>query len=196
MNEQDKAAFGPLAQLLGVWEGNKGVDVSPGHPNRQNTDTEKSYLEKWVFEPILPHVENHEQKLRQIVADTNAWRGTPSTADKVAGEPFHAQRGYWVWDRKTGMVINSFAVPRGIAINAGGQVEPDANSFTLVAEAGSETYGIAQNPFLIDKFKVIRYTLKVTVNDDNSIDYWQNTELDIDGRGHFDHTDENHLLRQ
>ncbi|MGH8337853.1 MAG: hypothetical protein ACRETL_13765, partial [Gammaproteobacteria bacterium] len=88
------AAYGPLAGLIGVWEGNGGKDISPGKPDKMETDTEKSYLEKWFFSLITPHVENHDQKLRQVVCDTNAWRGTPSTAGKNAGEPFHAQRGY------------------------------------------------------------------------------------------------------
>lgn len=188
-----KEAFGPLAGLLGVWEGNDGVDVSPGMPDRNETDTEKSYKEKWVFSEILPHVINHDQKLRQVVCDTNAWRGTPSTAGHNAGEPFHAQRGYWVWDPATGMVVNSFAVPRAIVINCGGKVEPDATEFELVAEAGSETFGICQNPYLIENFKVVRYILKLKLNGDGSFDYEQDTQLEIKGRGLMHHTDKNHL---
>ncbi|MCA9528598.1 MAG: FABP family protein [Myxococcales bacterium] len=188
--------IGPLAGLLGVWEGTSGTDVSPGVPDRMATETEKKYRERWVFEPISPAVENHDQKLRQVVCDTNAWRGTPSTAGKNAGEPFHAQRGYWVWDPATKMVLNSFAVPRGITINAGGTVEPGATEFELVAEAGSETYGICQNPFLIDNFKVVRYILKLKLNGDGTFDYEQDTQLQIKGRGLMHHTDANHLVRK
>lgn len=201
MSEQQKPngstiGFGPLAGLIGVWEGNAGTDISPGKPDRRATDTERSYRERWVFERILPHVENHDQKLRQVVADTNAWRGAVSTAGKEAGEPFHAQRGYWVWDPATGMILNSFAVPRGIVINAGGKVAPDATAFELVAVAGSETYGICQNPFLIENFKVVRYILKLKLNADGSMDYEQDTQLEIKGRGLLHHTDTNHLKRQ
>ena len=188
--------IGPLAGLLGVWEGTSGTDVSPGVPDRMATETEKKYRARWVFEPISPAVENHDQKLRQVVCDTNAWRGTPSTAGKNAGEPFHAQRGYWVWDPATKMVLNSFAVPRGITINAGGTVEPGATEFELVAEAGSETYGICQNPFLIDNFKVVRYILKLKLNGDGTFDYEQDTQLQIKGRGLMQHTDANHLVRK
>lgn len=196
-NHQDNlAGLGPLAGLIGTWEGNKGVDVSPGVPDRMITETEKNYRERWVFEMISPAVENHDQKLRQVVGDTNAWRGTPSTANKNAGEGFHAQRGYWVWDATKKMLLNSFAVPRGIVINAGGTVEPDATEFELVAEAGSETFGICQNPFLIENFKVVRYILKVKINGDGSLDYEQDTQLQIKGRGLFHHTDANHLKRQ
>jgi hypothetical protein len=191
----NKIDYGPLAGLIGVWEGSHGTDVSPGKPDRMTTDTEKSYRERWVFEAISPAVENHDQKLRQVVADTNAWRGTPSTAGKHAGEPFHAQRGYWVWDPATKMVANSFAVPRGIVINAGGTVEPGATSFELVAEAGSETYGICQNPFLLENFKVVRYILKVKLIGNDRIEYEQDTQLQITGRGFMHHTDANHFTR-
>ena len=187
--------YGPLTGLLGVWEGNNGVDVSPGKPDQMKTDTEKSYRERWIFEAISPAVENHDQKLRQVVADTNAWRGTPSTADKKAGEAFHAQRGYWVWDPATGMVLNSFAVPRGIVINAGGTVKPGATSYELVAEAGSETYGICQNPFLMDTFKVVRYILKVKLTGQDTMEYEQDTQLQIKGRGLMHHTDANQFKR-
>lgn len=192
---EDVIDYGPLAVLIGAWEGNDGIDVSPGKPNQLETDTETGYRERWVFEAISPAVENHDQKLRQIVGDTNAWRGSPSTAGKNAAEPFHAQRGYWVWDPETGIVLNSFAVPRGIVINAGGTIEPDATTFELEADCGNETFGICQNPFLHSTFKVVRYTLKVQVNGDESIDYEQDTQLEIKGRGLMHHTDANHLKR-
>ncbi len=93
------------------------------------------------------------------------------------------------------MILSSFAVPRGIVINAGGKIEPDATSFEMVAEAGSETYGICQNPYLIENFKVVRYILKVKLNSDGSLDYEQDTQLQINGRGLMHHTDHNHLKR-
>jgi hypothetical protein len=187
--------YGPLAGLIGVWEGSGGTDISPGKPDHMMTETERSYRERWVFEAVSPPAENHDQKLRQIVCDTNAWRGTVSTAGKKSGEAFHAQRGYWIWDPATRMVLSSFAVPRGIVINAGGTVAPDATSFELVAQAGSESYGICQNPFLLEHFKVVRYILKVKLNGKDSIDYQQDTQLQIKGRGLMHHTDINHLKR-
>lgn len=193
-NEQNTIDYGPLTGLIGVWEGNHGTDLSPGMPDHLMDDTETSYRERWAFEAVSPAVENHDQKLRQIVGDTNAWRGTPSTAGKNAGEAFHAQRGYWVWDPETNIVLNSFAVPRGIVVNAGGTVAPGATTFELAADCGSEIFGICQNPFLIESFKVVRYTIKVTLNGD-TIDYEQDTQLEIKGRGLMHHTDSNQLTR-
>ncbi len=159
------------------------------------TEIESSYRERWAFEEVDPPAENHTQKTRQVVCDTNAWRGATSTAGKKGGEAFHAQRGYWVWDPASKMLLSSFAVPRGIVINAGGTVEPDATSFELVADAGSETYGICQNPYLHENFKVVRYILKLKLNGDGSLDYEQDTQLQIKGRGLMHHTDANHLER-
>ena len=189
------AGLGPLAGLLGVWEGATGVDTSPGVPDQLLTEIESSYRERWAFEEVDPPAENHTQKTRQVVCDTNAWRGATSTAGKKGGEAFHAQRGYWVWDPASKMLLSSFAVPRGIVINAGGTVEPDATSFELVADAGSETYGICQNPYLHENFKVVRYILKLKLNGDGSLDYEQDTQLQIKGRGLMHHTDANHLER-
>lgn len=195
VNNEINIDFGPLAGLIGVWEGNFGIDVSPGVPDLMTTETEKSYRERWVFEAVNPPADNHDQKLRQLVCDTNAWRGTPCAPGKKAGEAFHAQRGYWIWDRATKMIVASFAVPRGIVINAGGVVEPGATSFEMVAEAGSEVYGICQNPHLHEHFKVVRYILKLKLNGDGSFDYEQDTQLEIKGRGLMHHTDANHLKR-
>lgn len=87
-------------------------------------------------------------------------------------------------------------VPRGISIQAGGTAEPDATSFELVADAGPETYGICQNPFLHVNFKTVHYVLKLTLHDDGSFDYERNTQLQIEGRpGIFHHTNSNHLKR-
>ncbi|MGH7095398.1 MAG: heme-binding beta-barrel domain-containing protein, partial [Stellaceae bacterium] len=117
------------------------MDISPGLPDRTMTDIETGYRERWVLELVSPPAENHDQKLRQLTCVTNAWRGIPSTVGRKGGEPFHGQLGYLIWDAAAKQVLASFAVPRGIVINAGGTVEPDATSFELVAEAGSETYG-------------------------------------------------------
>lgn len=195
-NTIDLAAFGPLAQLFGVWEGNQGKDISPGEPDIHETHTEHNFKERWDVSPVTPHTENHHQKLKQAVFLIDAWRGTPSTAGKNAGQPFHGEKGFMIWDKDSGMLLNSFAVPRGIVINAGCTIAPDATEFELVADAGSDTFGIAQSPFLMENFKVVRVTRKIRINGDGTLDYEQNTLLDIKGRGLMDHIDTNHMVRK
>lgn len=188
-NETDEniVNLGPLAGLVGTWEGDAGTDISPGVPNRLKTDTSK-FRGKWAFTPI-GKAENHDQRLYGLACTTTAWRLSN-------GQPFHEQTGYWLWDAAHKQVLCTFVVPRGISIQAGATVQPSDKSFDLVAQIGSETYGICQNPFLHDNFKVVRYGLKLKLNNDGSFDYEQNTQMQIKGRSElFNHTDANHLKR-
>lgn len=180
--------LGPLAGLIGIWEGDGGMDRSPGVPDRLQTDS-SAYRERWTFKAI-GKAENHDQKLYGLSCATTAWRLSN-------GQAFHEQTGYWLWDADNRQVLCTFVVPRGISIQAGSTVEPDATDFDLVAEAGSDTYGICQNPFLHENFRLVRYVLKLSLHDDGTFDYAQDTQLQIKGRPElFHHTDANHLKRQ
>lgn len=180
--------YGPLTGLIGVWEGDRGTDVAPGMPDHRDVDT-AAFRDRWTFAPI-GKAQNHDQLLTGLSCSTTAWRLS-------TGEAFHGQTGYWLWDAADKQMLCTFVVPRGISILAGGTVEPGAAHFELVAEAGSEIYGICQNPFLHDNFKVVRYVLKLTLNDDDSFDYEQDTQMEIKDRSElFHHTDANHLTRQ
>ncbi len=177
--------LGPLAPLAGIWEGVKGDDTAPSDDRGKETN---KFRERLTFEPIGP-VDNHEQKLYGLRYATMAWR---------LGEdnPFHEERGYWLWDAQAKQVLRCFIVPRGVAVIAGGTVEPGANTFELAADVGSETYGICSNQFLDKEFKTVRYELKVTIHDDQSFSYEEDTQLQIKGRKDlFHHIDKNTLKR-
>lgn len=89
-NDKNLVGLGPLAGLIGVWEGNSGVDISPGLPDHALTDTESGYRERWAMELVSPAVENHDQKLRQLTCATNAWRCDPSTAGHTRHQSYGA----------------------------------------------------------------------------------------------------------
>jgi len=177
--------LGPLAVLAGVWEGDKGADVSPD----DDRGTEhNAFRERFTFEPI-GLVANHEQKLYGLRYLRIAWR---------LGEenPFHQDTGYWLWDAAAKQVLRCFVVPRGITILAGGTVEPDASSFQIAADAGSDIYGICSNKFLDQEFKTVRYELTVTLHGRDSFSYKENTQLKMKGRSDlFHHTDANQVTR-
>jgi hypothetical protein len=177
--------LGPLAQLAGVWEGEKGDDTAPS--DARGTEQNK-FRERIVFEAMGP-VDNHEQRLYGLRYSTTAWRlGEDS--------PFHEELGYWLWDAKDKQVLRCFIVPRGVTVIAGGTVEPDAKTFDLSAEVGSETYGICSNKFLDREFKTVRYELKITVQGPNSFSYEEDTQLKIKGQDKvFHHIDKNTLSR-
>lgn len=177
--------LGPLAALAGVWEGDKGDDVAPADNRGVETNV---FRERIRFEP-MGSVNNHEQELHGLRYSTIAWR---------LGElnPFHEETGYWLWDARERQVLRCFIVPRGVAVIAGGTVEPGATSFRLVADLGSTTYGICSNRFLDRQFQTVRYEVDVVLHDNGSFSYAEDTQLRMPGRPDvFHHRDQNTLRR-
>jgi hypothetical protein len=176
--------LGPLTALAGTWEGDQGVDFS----RVKSKETETKYRERILFEPVGP-VNNGPQKLFGLRYSMTAWR---------LGEDdgFHEELGYWLWDSLNKQVLRSFMVPRGVVINAGGDVEPDSNSFHLEAEVGSETYGIMSNKYLDESYKTMKYVLDVDIHDDGRFSYVEDTQLYIPvNDAVFHHTDKNTLTK-
>ncbi len=126
MSEDIIRQLGPLAQLAGVWEGEKGDDTAPS--DDRGVEVNK-FRERLTFVPFGP-VDNHEQKLFGLRYSTTAWRLDEDS-------PFHEELGYWLWDSKGKQVLRCFIVPRGVTVLAGGTVEPDAKTFELAADVGS-----------------------------------------------------------
>jgi len=185
MNEDilAKLKLGPLAPLVGVWEGDAGVDVAPGPSGAVET----RYREHLTFEPLGPVV-NGPQVLFGLRYATTAW---PLGEEKA----FHEETGYWLWDAQAGQVMRCFMVPRGVTVLAGGVVSADAMEFSMSAVCGSKTFGILSNPFLDQAFKTVRYDLTVSIHE-NSFNYDENTQLKIHQQDDiFHHTDRNTLTK-
>lgn len=178
------AHLGPLAALVGIWEGSDGVDIAPAKDGSRETH----FRERMTFEPIGPVV-NGPQTLFGLRYATVAW---PLGQE----DPFHEEVGYWLWDAERQQVMRCFIVPRGVVVNAGGTTQATANEFCMTAEAGSEVYGILSNPFLEEKMKTVRYELAVTIHEPSKLSYKEDTHLQIAGRPDvFHHTDSNTLTR-
>lgn len=177
--------LGPLTPLVGIWEGDKGEDTAPSGGRGTEINL---FRERIIFEPLGP-VKNHEQVLYGLRYSTTAW---PLGKE----EPFHEELGYWLWDSNAKQVLRCFLVPRGVAVIAGGTAEPNAKAFEIFADVGSETYGICSNQFLDIEFKTVRYELKVTINDDQSFSYEEDTQIQMKGQTDlFHHRDKNILRR-
>ncbi|CAI2719486.1 heme-binding beta-barrel domain-containing protein [Nitrospina watsonii] len=185
MNDPILEHLGPLAALAGTWEGTKGDDTAPSDDRGVEQNL---FRERIRFEPIKPP-NNHEQQLYGLRYATTAWRLEEEN-------PFHEERGYWLWDGAANQVLRCFTIPRGISVLAGGTVEPDATSFELFAELGSPTYGICSNLFLDQEFKTVRFELKVVVHDNDAWSYEEDTQIQIKGKPDlFHHIDKNTLSR-
>ncbi|MBN9609990.1 MAG: FABP family protein [Actinobacteria bacterium 69-20] len=181
--------LGPLEQFLGYWEGNVGVDVS--YHNKEDETAETGYFEKARFTPI-PIVENGQQTMHGLNYEMTAWRHGEEQLD-----PFHDEVGYLLWEPSTSTVLRCFAVPRGLAILAGGTARPDSKSLTFIAEPGDPTFGLVQNKYLAQRARTGgKFVSEYTVHDDGTFSYTSDLQLTlaaIDQTMH--HTDRNTLHR-
>lgn len=181
----DLEKLGPLAALVGTWEGEKGLDVSFHHAEGEVGET--VFRERITFSAFGP-VDNGTQCLYGLDYRMAAWRG-----DEV--DPFHTEIGYWLWDAAAGQVMRAFMVPRGTVVLAGGTASAGDTSFTMTADAGSETYGIVQNLYLNEAARTVRYECTVTVEGD-TLRYEEDSVLQMANLPDLlHHTDANVLRR-
>ena len=183
----DGIDYGPLACLIGTWKGEKGMDIAP---EEDGSIEESPYYETLVFS-AAGDVDNAEkQNLTFVRYHQQVFRIS-------TGEQFHDQVGYWIWDKATNTIMNSYSIPRGVSIVAGGTIADDkftATSALLRVEAtDGEEWGIAQSPFMRDNAKTTAYKMAMKVDGDK-MSYSQTTFLDIYGRA-FDHTDKSGLIK-
>jgi len=182
----DPAQLGPLAALIGTWEGQKGLDVS--YHNEEGEIGDTPYRERITMSPFGP-VDNGTQQLFGLDYRMAAWRGDEE-------DPFHTEVGYWLWDAAAGQVMRCFMVPRGSVLIAGGPATADATSFTMTATLGSQTYGILSNLYLDEKARTTRYEVTITVEPDGSWAYDETTTVWLAALGEeMAHTDRNVLTR-
>ena len=184
MTVVDDLDYGPLACLIGSWRGEDGMDVSPEPDGTE----ENPYFESIVFE-ACGDVSNVEQQTLAIL------RYHQVVSRRSSGEVFHNETGYLTWDAATGIVTQSFVIPRGVAIVAGGTGELTGNGalINVSASLDSDDYGISQAPFMRDNASTQSFSHQIEVSGD-SLSYEESTVIDIYGRI-FDHTDSNKLVR-
>ena len=111
------------------------------------------------------------------------------------GKIFHDQIGHWIYEPGTGMIVHSLSIPRAVCVLAGGTLERHGEEtvFQVEATAGSETFGIVQSPFMLEKAKTTAFRLTLKIAGD-TLSYEETTSLDIYGRK-FEHTDGCSLIR-
>jgi hypothetical protein len=178
------ANLGPLRRLAGVWEGLKGVDVNP----KAEGPERRVYLERIDMQPIDPQA-NGPQLLYGLRYHLHI--NTPE--EDIT---FHDQVGYWLWEPATGMILQSLTIPRGQAVLAKGQAEPDAMSLVVTAERGQTEAGIVSTAFLEYAFRTDSYRLEVTFDADGSWSYVSDTMLSVRGQAEpFRHRDRNKLVK-
>ena len=178
--------YGPLTGLIGTWEGDKGMDISPEPDGTE----ENPYYETIAFE-AAGDVTNAEEQTLAIVRYHQVVRR------KSNDEVFHDQIGYWLWDPANGTIMQSVTIPRAVCVLAGGSFAGDAKApeitLSVRAKRGDADWGIIQSPFMREKASTEAFEHELTVAGDR-LRYAETTYLQIYGR-RFDHTDQNELRR-
>lgn len=176
--------LGPLAPMAGIWEGTRGTDIAPKAAGARTQE----FFERIELHPVDPG-NNGPQLLYALRYHTRMTKpGEIGT--------YHDQVGYWLWEPATETVMHSLTIPRGQTVLAAGKARADDRSFTLRAERGSTAYGICSNPFLEEAFRTDSFTITVTINDDGTWSYDENTVMMIKGQSEpFHHRDRNTLSR-
>ena len=178
--------WGPLAGLIGEWEGEGGLDSAFSHSRGEVLAT--PYLEKVTMKPFGP-VDNGSQHLYGLDYKTAMWRDDEEN-------PFHTEVGYWLYDGDAKQVMRGFVVPRGITVLAGGTAEPDATSFTMSAKLGDPNYGISENLYLAGAASSVSYEVTITIDGPDAWSYAENTTLQMkEFSDPFPHTDHNTMRR-
>lgn len=181
----DGVDYGPLASLAGNWAGKKGLDVSPA----PDGGTENSpYSDALSFTPVGSLTNASEQHLV-------AMRYHHVVTRLSDGEVFHDQIGHWIFEPASGLLMHSISIPRGVTLLAGGKVHTKDGEtvYSVSAEAGAETFGITQSPFMAEKARTKAYRMQICVKG-NTLSYSQCTSLYIYGKD-FEHSDESTLNR-
>ncbi|MGZ4784405.1 MAG: heme-binding beta-barrel domain-containing protein [Acidimicrobiales bacterium] len=178
--------WGPLAGLIGEWQGEGGLDSAFSHAREEVLAT--PYLEKVTMKPFGP-VDNGSQHLYGLDYRTAMWRGDEEN-------PFHTEVGYCLWDGEAKQVMRGFVVPRGITVLAGGTAEPDATTFTMSAKLGDPNYGVSENLYLSGAASTVHYEVTIRVNGPDEWSYAEDTTLIMrEFSDPFPHTDHNTLRR-
>ena len=188
MTDNEVIDYGPLSGLIGVWEGDTGIDVAPEPDGIENNP----YYESITFTAIAD-VTNAESQVLAAVHYRQIVRR--KSTDKV----FHDEAGYWMWDAAAGVIMHSLTIPRGVCIMAGGtwqgeKAEDGRVILEVSAGLNDKDWQIIQSPFMRDNALTTAFRHRITVGN-GKLSYSETTVLDIYGKV-FEHTDDNELIRQ
>ncbi len=185
MQEQTKIDYGPLASLIGTWTGDKGLDVAP----EPDGSEENPYFETITF-TAAGDVTNAESQILSVVHYRQI------VQRKSDQQIFHDQTGYWLWDAKESIIMQSIVIPRAVCVLAGANYREQKNTegqliIKVSASIDNQSWGILQSPFMQQKARTNSFKHQVEVGN-GRLFYAETTMLDIYGKV-FEHTDTNTL---
>ncbi len=185
METKQSVNYGPLKKLLGVWKGDKGLDIAPEPDGIENNH----YYETITYKEVGDVTNAESQTLsvihyRQIVQR------------KSNDEIFHDETGYWMWDSAAEIIMHSLTIPRAVCILAGGNYTKEDNTIVIevAASINDDNWQIIQSPFMQKNARTTDFSHKITVSN-GKLSYLETTIVEIYGKT-FEHTDQNELILQ
>lgn len=188
MSEVTEINYGPLKAFVGVWKGDKGMDIAPESDGTE----ENPYYETITFTEGGDLTNGEEQVLSVLHYRRIVCR---KSDDGV----FHDETGYYMWDVANNVIMHSLNIPRAVSLLAGGAMKDEDyknGKLTIDISAGidNKDWGIVQSPFMREKALTKSYRQELTIENGKMV-YAETTMLDIYGR-EFEHTDKNELELQ
>lgn len=188
MPESTDVDYGPLSGLIGIWTGDKGLDVAPEPDGVE----ENPFYETITFHAVGKVTNAESQHLTAIHYHQIVSR-------KSNDQVFHNETGYWMWDAQAEIVMHSLTIPRSVCVLAGGSYAKPRDTNTpiileVAAKLGDPDWGILQSPFMRDNARTTAFRHKLTINE-TTLSYFETTSLEIYGKP-FEHTDANELTRK
>lgn len=175
----------PLELLLGIWKGDKGIDLAP----KPVVDESNPYFETLTFERVNIDIENAgEEELLAI-------RYHQSVTEIESGDVSHDETGYWIWNQNKNEIVLAFAIPRGVSVVAHGSIQRIENEIVIHVAANLDTDnpGIVQSPFMKKNAKTTEFKRELRISK-NTMSYSQVTTVEIYNKT-FSHEDTNQLTR-
>ena len=178
--------YGPLAGLIGVWQGDSGTDVAP-EPDGEETSP---FFETITFSTVDDVVTNAEAQ------DLVAVHYHQIVSRKSTGIVFHNETGYWMWDAAAATVMHALVIPRAVGVLAGGAYNGETDDegrvvLEVAARLGDPDWGVVQSPFMRDHARTTEFRQRLAVGG-GRLSYAETTIVEIYGKT-FEHTDESVL---
>ena len=170
--------------MAGIWEGVRGLDVKP----KAEGPKKQAYVERIELQPIDPQT-NGPQLFYGLRYHTHITK-----PDQV--KTYHDQVGYWLWEPATGNIIHTLSIPRGMITMASGNAAENAKQFELHAKEDDRCAGISSNPFLDYAFRTVEFHIQVSVHDDGTWSYEQDTVMKIKDQVTLFHHVDNNILHK
>jgi len=188
MSEISEVDYGPLTELIGVWQGDKGMDIAPEPDGTE----ENPYYETLTY-TAGGDVTNAESQILSIVHYRQI------VTRKSTNRVFHDETGYWLWDTREQVIMHSLVIPRAVCLLAGANYterRDERNNLIIEVSASvdDKDWGIIQSPFMQKNARTTAFKQKITVGN-GKMAYSETTMLDIYGKP-FEHTDQNELIRE